>query len=119
MGQMTLARFRGDTAFELVVRILSTFFGGVVGICMWYAKPEVLFQLSSRYCRKLSQGTEIGIALVSALCLPAFFYVRLYCPIPPISNIIFFLTTFLVSNVKFRSEQTAHQSVGPWLLPSR
>lgn len=37
MGQLTLARFRGDTTFGLVARIVSTFMGGVIGTTMWYA----------------------------------------------------------------------------------
>lgn len=35
MGQLTIARFRGDTAFGLVARITSTFLGGLVGLVMW------------------------------------------------------------------------------------
>lgn len=35
MAQMTLARFRGDTAFELVARLLSTLGGCVTGLAMW------------------------------------------------------------------------------------
>lgn len=41
-------------------------------------------------------GNPFGLAAVCAVCLPLVFYVRLYCPIPPIANIIFFLTTFIV-----------------------
>jgi hypothetical protein len=36
MGQLTLARFRGDTTFGLVARIISTFTGGLIGTVMWY-----------------------------------------------------------------------------------
>ena len=35
MGQLTLARFRGDTTFGLVARVFATFFGGIVGITIW------------------------------------------------------------------------------------
>jgi hypothetical protein len=35
MGQLTLARFRGDTTFGLTARIASTFGGGVVGMVIW------------------------------------------------------------------------------------
>lgn len=37
MGQLTLARFRGDTTFGLTARILATFFGCIAGLIMWYA----------------------------------------------------------------------------------
>ncbi len=36
MGQLTLARFRGDTTFGLFARVFSTFFGGIVGTIIWY-----------------------------------------------------------------------------------
>lgn len=36
MGQLTIARFRGDTAFGLVSRLLSTFYGVIVGLVMWW-----------------------------------------------------------------------------------
>lgn len=35
MGQLTLARFRGDTTFALVARLISTFLGGVLGMLLW------------------------------------------------------------------------------------
>ena len=36
MGQLTISRFRGDTAFGFVSRIISTFLGGLVGLVMWF-----------------------------------------------------------------------------------
>lgn len=36
MGQLTIARFRGDTTFGLVTRVFSTFSGGIVGMVIWY-----------------------------------------------------------------------------------
>ena len=35
MAQLTLSRFRGDTAFGFVTRIISTFVGGIIGTVMW------------------------------------------------------------------------------------
>ncbi|KAK0473358.1 hypothetical protein IW261DRAFT_1503962 [Armillaria novae-zelandiae] len=70
MGQLTLARFRGDTTFGLVARIFSTFFGGLTG---------------------------------AVICLfPFFFYARLYWPVPPMTNIIFFVTTMLVVGYSYQ-----------------
>ena len=45
MGQLTLSRFRGDTTFGLVARIISTFLGGLVGTVMWYV-PRCLYVYS-------------------------------------------------------------------------
>lgn len=36
MGQLTLSRFRGDTTFGLVARIVSTFTGCLIGVVMWW-----------------------------------------------------------------------------------
>lgn len=35
IGQLTIARFRGDTTFGLVARIIATFFGGLLGTVLW------------------------------------------------------------------------------------
>jgi hypothetical protein len=39
IGQLTLARFRGDTGFGFCARLISTFLGGLVGMVMWYGGP--------------------------------------------------------------------------------
>lgn len=36
MAQLTLARFKGETAINFIFRIIATFFGGVVGMAVWY-----------------------------------------------------------------------------------
>ncbi|KZV73701.1 hypothetical protein PENSPDRAFT_602548 [Peniophora sp. CONT] len=84
MGQLTLARFRGDTSFGLVARIVSTFFGGLVGTAMWYISTGD------------GRGNSYGLAAVCAVCFPFFFFGRLYWPGPPMSNIIFFVTIVLI-----------------------
>ena len=38
MGQLTISRFRGDTTFGLIARIVSTFAGGLIGVVMWYVE---------------------------------------------------------------------------------
>jgi hypothetical protein len=85
MGQLTLARFRGDTTFGLTARITSTFLGGIVGCAMWYISTG------------MGTGNAYGLAVVCAVCFPFFFYARLYWPGPPMTNIIFFVTIILVS----------------------
>ncbi|TFK48067.1 hypothetical protein OE88DRAFT_1635639 [Heliocybe sulcata] len=84
MGQLTLVRFRGDTTFGLVARIMSTFLGGVVGVVMWYISTGA------------GHGNYYGFAAVCGVCFPFFFFARLYWPGPPMTNIIFFVTIVLV-----------------------
>ncbi|KAH7923390.1 hypothetical protein BV22DRAFT_1196761 [Leucogyrophana mollusca] len=79
MGQLTIARFRGDTTFGLVARITSTFGGGIVGIIMWYISTGS------------GRGNAYGLAAVCAVCFPFFFFARLYWPVPPMTNLIFFV----------------------------
>lgn len=45
MGQLTLARWRGDTTFGLVSRILSTILGSAVGLAVWYDAYYLPLQL--------------------------------------------------------------------------
>lgn len=42
IGQLTLARFRGDTTFAFCGRILSTFLGGVVGMVVWFVSHMMI-----------------------------------------------------------------------------
>ncbi|KAF9813949.1 hypothetical protein IEO21_05385 [Rhodonia placenta] len=84
MGQLTLARFRGDTTFALVARLISTFLGGVLGMLLWYISAG------------RGNGNAYGFAATLGVCLPFFYYGRLYWPGPPMTNIIFFVTTALV-----------------------
>jgi hypothetical protein len=60
MGQLTLARFRGDTAFGLISRVLSTFAGGLIGMVMWFvfrANFEVALLANHHYTFTLPLGT--------------------------------------------------------------
>ncbi len=98
MGQLTLARFRGDTAFALVARLISTLGGGILGLLIW----QIVFtpsygsgtDFSERY---ISKGSPYGLAAVCGVCFPFFFYARLYWPISPMINLILFVTTILVN----------------------
>ncbi|KAG1767104.1 hypothetical protein EDD22DRAFT_876477 [Suillus occidentalis] len=84
MGQLTLARFRGDTTFGLVARIISTFTGGLIGTVMWYVSTGS------------GRGNPYGLAAVCAVCFPPFFFARLYWPIPPMTNMIIWVTAALI-----------------------
>ncbi|KAF9527658.1 hypothetical protein CPB83DRAFT_384639 [Crepidotus variabilis] len=86
MSQLTLNRFRGDTLFELVVRLLVTFGGGITGMVIWY----------------ISQGNPYGLAAACAVSFPFFYFVRLYWPIPPMTKAIFFVTTSLVIGYSYQ-----------------
>ncbi|KDR73331.1 hypothetical protein GALMADRAFT_228417 [Galerina marginata CBS 339.88] len=90
MGQLTLGRFRGDTAFGLSARIVSTFFGAIMGMLMWYIS-----------CGS-SRGNAYGLATVCAICYPFFFFARLYWPIAPMRNIILFVTSILVIGYSYQ-----------------
>ncbi|KAF4607640.1 hypothetical protein EYR38_001713 [Pleurotus pulmonarius] len=90
MGQLTLARFRGDTTFGLTARILATFFGCIAGLIMWYISAGT------------GHANAYGLGAVCAVCFPFFFYARLYWPGPPMTNIIFFVTTVLVVGYSYQ-----------------
>ncbi|KAI0060820.1 hypothetical protein BV25DRAFT_1871013 [Artomyces pyxidatus] len=96
MGQLTIARFRGDTTFGLFSRVISTFLGGIVGTVMWYISTG------------MGRGDAVGLAAVCAVAFPFLFYARLYWPGPPITNIIFLVTVALTigfswQNTHFRT----------------
>jgi hypothetical protein len=84
MGQLTLARFSGDTTFGLVARIISTFAGGLTGAAVWHISTGG------------GSGNPYGLAVTCAVTFPFFFYGRLYWPGPPVSNMIYFTTAALV-----------------------
>jgi len=80
MGQLTLARFRGDTTFGLVARIVSTFSGGVIGMVMWcvafptfsslYSLPVLqvhILRLSQRQPLR-SRSSLCGVLPILFLC---------------------------------------------------
>ena len=105
MGQITLARFRGDTAFGLASRLFSTFFGGLTGLVIWYVLLlYILFFRINKWlisiCRYISCGSErgnaFGLAAVCGVCFPFFFFFRLYAPISPVTNAVYFATICLV-----------------------
>ncbi len=85
MGQLTLARFRGDTVFALVARVLSTFGGCVLGLVLWYISAGS------------GTGNAYGLAVVIGVSAPLLVFWRLYWPVHPITNIVFFVTASLVS----------------------
>ncbi|KAL4245332.1 hypothetical protein ABKN59_008325 [Abortiporus biennis] len=97
MGQLTLARWRGDTTFGLVSRVLATFFGCITGLVMWYISTGS------------GHGNPYGLAATCAVAFPFFFFARLYWSGPPMTNIIFFVTTALVIGYSW---QNTHFPVG-------
>lgn len=102
MGQLTLARFRGDTTFGLVARIISTFTGGLIGTVMWYISTGN------------GRGNPYGLAAVCAVCYPSFFFARLYWPIPPMTNLIIWVTAALVVGYSYEDTHLTVPSSPGW-----
>ncbi|KIJ58894.1 hypothetical protein HYDPIDRAFT_51292, partial [Hydnomerulius pinastri MD-312] len=102
MGQLTLARFRGDTTFGLVARICSTFIGGIIGTVMWYISTGS------------GQGSPFGLAAVCFVCFPFFFFARLYWPVPPMTNLIIFVTSALVFGYSYEDTHLVVPSSPGW-----
>jgi hypothetical protein len=105
MGQFSLARFRGDTAFGLASRLVSTFMGGLTGLVLWYVLSLHLFSFQGKLmtipiCRYIScgsaRGNAFGLAAVCGVCFPFFIFARLYAPISPVTNGVYFATICLV-----------------------
>lgn len=102
MGQLTLARFRGDTTFGLVARIISTFTGGLIGTVMWYVSTGS------------GRGNPYGLAAVCAVCYPSFFFARLYWPIPPMTNMIIWVTAALIVGYSYEDTHLTVPSSPGW-----
>ena len=55
------------------------------------------------FCRYVScgptRGNAFGLAAVCGVCFPFFFFARLYAPIPPMTNGLYFVTVCLVSQL--------------------
>ncbi|KAI0292339.1 hypothetical protein B0F90DRAFT_1811958 [Multifurca ochricompacta] len=100
MGQLTLARFCGDTTFGLVARIMSTFAGGLTGAAVWHISTGA------------GTGNPYGLAAICVVIFPFFFYARLYWPGPPVPNTIFFTTAALVIGYSW---QNTHYQFGKFL----
>ncbi len=52
------------------------------------------------------QGNPYGLAAVIGVCAPFFFFWRLYWPVPPMTNIILFVTTGLVLGFSWQNTHT-------------
>ena len=48
--------------------------------------------------RYISQGNPYGLGAVLGVCFPFFYFARLYWPVPPMINIVLWVTVVLVSN---------------------
>ncbi|KAG2140498.1 uncharacterized protein EDB93DRAFT_1241857 [Suillus bovinus] len=102
MAQLTLARFRGDTTFGLIARIISTFVGGLIGTAIWYISAGN------------GRGNPYGLAAVCAVCYPSFFFARLYWPIPPMTNLIIWVTAALVMGYSYEDTHLTVSSSPGW-----
>ncbi|EST08587.2 Brefeldin A sensitivity protein-related, domain of unknown function DUF2421 [Kalmanozyma brasiliensis GHG001] len=84
MAQLTLARFRGETAFALLSRILATVIGGVFALVIWYISTGD------------GRGNAFGLGATTAVTFPFLMLFRIYFPGPPITPIIASVTTALI-----------------------
>jgi len=102
LGQTTLSRFRGDTIFGLIARIMSTFFGGIVGMLVWYISTGK------------GSGNAFGLAAITAAVFPLFAFLRIYFPGPPIIPIFFILTAQLVIGYSWQDSHFPSVSAAGW-----
>ncbi|KAG2070593.1 hypothetical protein BDR04DRAFT_1198344 [Suillus decipiens] len=102
MAQLTLARFRGDTVFGLIARIISTFAGGLIGTVMWYISTGN------------GRGNPYGLAAVCAVCYPSIFFARLYWPIAPMTNLIIWVTAALIVGYSYDDTHLIVSSSPGW-----
>ncbi|SOV05536.1 uncharacterized protein UDID_07553 [Ustilago sp. UG-2017a] len=84
MAQLTLARFRGETAFALLSRILATVIGAVFALIIWYISTGS------------GRGNAYGLGATTAVAFPPLMLFRIYLPGPPITPIIASVTTALI-----------------------
>ncbi|SNX87709.1 uncharacterized protein MEPE_06419 [Melanopsichium pennsylvanicum] len=84
MAQLTLARFRGETAFALLSRILATAIGAVFALIIWYISTGD------------GRGNAFGLGATTAVAFPIVMLFRIYFPGPPITPIIASVTTGLI-----------------------
>lgn len=84
MAQLTLARFRGETAFALLSRILATVIGAVFALIIWYISTGS------------GRGNAYGLGATTAVAFPMVMLFRIYFPGPPITPIIASVTTALI-----------------------
>ncbi|EPQ28128.1 uncharacterized protein PFL1_06939 [Pseudozyma flocculosa PF-1] len=84
MAQLTLARFRGETAFALLSRLVATFVGACFGLVIWYVSAGS------------GRGNAFGLGATTAVAFPLLMLFRLYYPGPPITTIITCVTAMLI-----------------------
>lgn len=58
MAQLTLSRFKGETAVNFVCRIIASFLGGVSGLVLWYVSTGS------------GKGNPYGLAAAAAIFFP-------------------------------------------------
>ncbi|CAD6889139.1 unnamed protein product [Tilletia controversa] len=101
MCQLTLTRWRGETVFGLISRAVTTFFGCVVGLAIWYIGAGS------------GKGNSFAIAVVFGICSVPIAAWRLQGPASPIALIITTVTIGLVIGYSIKdSRNPAPSSVG-------
>lgn len=83
MAQMTLAVFSGDTFSSWLSRIIASFWGGIVGLAMWYIGSGN------------GKGNPYGLAAVTAVIFPLACFYRVHYPVV-LTTVVFTTSMCLV-----------------------
>ncbi|KAL7418186.1 hypothetical protein BDY24DRAFT_437656 [Mrakia frigida] len=103
MAQLTLALYSGETAMAWVGRVMGTFAGCIVGLLVW-----------SIGAGGTGKGTPWGIGAACAVSFPLIMLVRLYYPGPPLTRIIFSVSTVLVIGYGWQNAHGVQYTSGTW-----
>jgi hypothetical protein len=102
MAQMTLAVYAGDTFSSWVSRIIASFWGGVVGMVIWYIGSGS------------GRGNPYGIAAVTAVTfLPMMLY-RVHWPGPPLVSVVFCTSVNLVIGYSYLNGHLFQMTNATW-----
>lgn len=102
MAQMTLAVFAGDTFASWISRLLASFWGGLIGLIVWY--------MGSGH----GPGNPYGLAVVTAVFFPPMMLFRVHWPGPPLTSIVFCTSVNLVIGYSYLNGHLFKLSNATW-----
>ncbi|CDZ98776.1 Predicted membrane protein [Phaffia rhodozyma] len=103
MAQLTLGMFSGETTMAWVARVVATFWGCVTGLLIWSigAPGDHI-------------GNHYGMAAVTAVAFPIVFLFRLYYPSPPLTKILYSVSTALVVGYSWQNAHGIRTTNASW-----